>query len=75
MTKSFNDQQLKRSSQVIRAPVELVNRINQYGQALEKQGIKLTGVPLMRNFAENSITPAEDVNKAFKVMGKQKWLI
>ena len=75
MTKPFDKQQLKQSSQVIRAPVELVNRINQYGAALEKQGVKLTGAPLMRNFAENAITPAEDVNKAFKIIGKQKWLI
>ena len=54
------------NSKVIRIPPELVERINQYGKALEKQGVTLSGAQLMRNFEENAITPQENVGDALR---------
>jgi predicted DNA-binding protein len=56
---------------VVRIPVELVQRINIYDNSLKKQGISVSKVDVMRRFAENSITPQEDVKLAAKVLGKQ----
>jgi hypothetical protein len=58
-------------SQVLRVPVELVERINIYDKSLKSQGINVSKTDTMRRFAENSITPQESVRMAGKVMGKQ----
>ena len=59
------------NSLVMRVPKELIERINIYDKSLKSQGINISKTDAMRRFAENSITPTEDIKRAAKIIGKQ----
>ena len=61
---------MEKKSSVLRVPEELVRRINQYESTLAKNNIRMSKVDVMRNFAENAITPLDNVGTFLSVLNK-----
>lgn len=59
-----------KETEVKRVPKELIVRIDQYGKLLEQSGIRMNQTDLMRNFAENAVTPKDDIKRLFGVLNK-----
>jgi hypothetical protein len=59
---------MKKQSVVLRVPIELVGRIDQYEKVLAQNGIKMGKSDIMRNFAENAITPKDNISSVFGVL-------
>ena len=57
-----------KQSVVLRVPIELVGRIGQYEKLLANNGIKMNKTDLMRNFAENAITPRDSVSSFIGIL-------
>lgn len=57
-----------KQSVVLRVPIELVGRIDQYEKLLAQNGIRMGKTDLMRNFAENAITPKDNISTVFGVL-------
>ena len=61
----------EKKTSVLRVPDELLLRIEKYKTALSKNGItNISRVDVMRNFAENAITPYDNVSDALKTIGR-----
>lgn len=61
---------MKKDSVVMRVPVELVGRVNQYENLLKQNGIRMGKQDVMRNFAENAVTPRDNITSVFGVLEK-----
>jgi hypothetical protein len=59
---------MKKDSVVMRVPIELVGRVNQYENLLKQNGIRMGKQDVMRNFAENAITPRDSVSSFIGVL-------
>ena len=59
-----------KNSVVMRVPIELAGRINQYEKLLASNGIKMGKTDVMRNFAENAITPRDNIGRVFGVLDR-----
>ena len=60
-----------KKSAVIRAPIELISRINEYERLLGSRGITMNKTDLMRNFAQNAFTPRDDLFSVLKRIDKK----
>ena len=61
---------MAKSSVVMRVPVELAARIAQYEKLLAQNGIRMGKTDVMRNFAENAITPRDSVSSFLGTLNK-----
>lgn len=62
-----------KKSQILRVPEELVERIRQYEKSLP---VRMGKADVMRNFANDAITPIESVGDAMQRLNnasKKKW--
>ena len=59
---------MAKQSVVLRVPAELVGRIDQYEKLLAQNGIKMGRSDVMRNFAENAITPRDSVSSFIGIL-------
>lgn len=62
-----------KKSQILRVPDELVERIRQYEKTLP---VRMGRADVMRNFANDAITPTENVADAVRRLNnasKRKW--
>ena len=62
---------MDKKSSVMRVPIELVQRVNEYEKILASNGIKMTRTDAMRNFAENAVTPRDNLLSVFKRFDKK----
>lgn len=60
-----------KKSVVMRVPVELAIRINEYEKVLSSSGIKIGKADVMRNFANNAITPKDSLTSVFRRLDKK----
>ena len=61
---------MDKKSTVMRVPKELVERINIYEKTLAGSGIRMAKTDVMRNFAENVITPNDKIGNVLGVLNK-----
>ena len=61
---------MDKKSVVMRVPRELVERINIYERTLAGNGIKMGKTDVMRNFAENAITPGDNIGRVLGVLDR-----
>lgn len=59
-----------KQSTTLRVPSELINRINGYEKTLASEGIKMKRIDVMRNFAENAITPRDNIGRVLGVLDR-----
>ena len=59
-----------KQSVVLRVPIELVGRIDQYEKLLTQNGIRMGKSDVMRNFANEAITPRDSVGKFIGVLNE-----
>ena len=60
----------EKKTEVMRVPIELVERINIYEKTLASNGIRMGKTDVMRNFAENAITPRDNLGSVIGVLDR-----